>query len=64
MADFIAMADKIITSISYIRTISKKEVTTEKISAHLSKSETCDKTWSTVSLKELPSDMTAGNQHL
>ena len=51
MADFIAMADKIITSISYIRTVSKKEVTTEKISAHLSKSETCDKTWSTVSLK-------------
>ena len=33
------MADKIIASISYIRTVSKKMATIEKILAHLSKSE-------------------------
>ena len=56
------MADKIIASISYIRTLSKKKVTIEKILVHLSKSEICDKTWSTESLKVLLSDMTAKNQ--
>ena len=56
------MADKIIASISYIRTVSKKKATIEKILAHLSKSEICDKTWSTESLKELLSDMTAKDQ--
>ena len=56
------MADKIITSISYIRTVIKKKTTIEKILAHLSKSEICDKTWSTESLKVLLSDMTAKNQ--
>ena len=56
------MADKIIASISYIRTVSNKKATIEKILAHLSKSEICDKTWSTESLKELLSDMTAKDQ--
>ena len=56
------MADKIIASISYIRTLSKKKVTIEKILVHLSKSEICDKTWSTESLKVLLSDMTTKNQ--
>ena len=56
------MADKIIASISYIKTASKKKATIEKILAHLSKSEICDKTWSTESLKVLLSDMTAKNQ--
>ena len=56
------MADKIIASISYIRTVSKKKTTIEKILAHLSKSEICDKTWSTESLKVLLSDVTAKNQ--
>ena len=55
------MADKIIASISCIKTVSKK-ATIEKILAHLSKSETCDKTWSTESLKVLLTDMTAKNQ--
>ena len=45
------MAEKVIASISYIRTVSKKKATIEKILAHLSKSEICDKTWSTKSLK-------------
>ena len=62
MADFITMADKIIASMSYIITVSKKKATIEKILAHLSKSEICDKTWSTESLKVLLSDMTAKNQ--
>ena len=62
MADFITMADKVIASISYIRTVSKKKATIEKILAHLSKSQICDKTWSTESLKGLLSDMTAKNQ--
>ena len=62
MADFITMADKIIASLSYIKTVSKKKATIEKILAHLSKSEICDKTWSTESLKVLLSDMTAKNQ--
>ena len=56
------MADKIIASISYIKTVSKKKATIEKILAHLSKSEICDKTWSTESLKVLLSDMTAKNR--
>ena len=56
------MADKRIASISYIRTIGKKKRTIEKILAHRSKSEICDKTWSTESLKELLSDMTAKDQ--
>ena len=56
------MADKIIASISYIKTVSKKKATIEKILAHLSKSEICDKTWSTESLKVLLSDMAAKNQ--
>ena len=56
------MADKIIASISYIKTVSKKKATIEKILAHLSKSKICDKTWSTESLKVLLSDMTAKNQ--
>ena len=56
------MADKIIASISYIRTVSKKKATIEKILAHLSKSEICDKTWSTESLKVLLSDMIAKDQ--
>ena len=55
----ITTADKIIASISYIRSVSKTKVTIEKILAHLSKSEICDKTWSTESLKELLSDMIA-----
>ena len=46
MADFITMADKIIASLSYIKTVSKKKTTIEKILAHLPKSEICDKTWS------------------
>ena len=62
MADFITMADKIIASMSYIITVSKKKATIEKILAHLSKSEICDKTWLTESLKVLLSDMTAKNQ--
>ena len=45
MADFITMTDKIIASISYIRTVSTKKGTIEKILVHLSKSEICDKTW-------------------
>ena len=53
------MADKIIASISYIRTVSKKKATIEKILVHLSKSEICNKTWSTKSLIELLSGMTA-----
>ena len=56
------MADKIIASISYIRTLSNKKVTIEKILVHLSKSEICDETWSTESLKVLLSDMTTKNQ--
>ena len=56
------MADKIIVSISYIRTVSKKKATIEKMLAHLPKSKICDKTWSTESLKVLLSDMTAKNQ--
>ena len=48
-------------SISYIGAVSKKKATIEKILANLSKSEICDKTWSTESLKELLSDMTAKN---
>ena len=56
------MAEKIITSISYIRIVSKKKTTIEKILAHISKSETCEKTWSTKSLKELLSGMTAKDQ--
>ena len=56
------MADKIIPSISYIGTVSKKKATIEKILVHLSKSEICDKTWSTEILKELLSDMTAKDQ--
>ena len=56
------MAVKVIASISYIRIISKKKVNIEKILAHLSKSQICDKTWSTESLKGLLSDMTAKNQ--
>ena len=62
MADFITMADKITASISHIRTVSKKKATIENILAHPSKSEICDKTWSTESLKVLLSDMTAKNQ--
>ena len=57
------MADKIIASISYIKTVSKKKATIEKILAHLSKSEICSKAWSTESLKELLSDMTAKDQN-
>ena len=49
------MADKIIANISYSRTV--KKTTIEKILAHLSKSEICDKTWSTESLKEFFSNM-------
>ena len=45
------MADKIIASISYIKI------------RNLSKSEICSKTWSTESLKELLSDMTANDQN-
>ena len=56
------MADKIITSISYIRTVSKKKTTIEKILTHLSRSEFCEKAWSTESLKELLSGMTAKDQ--
>ena len=56
------MADKIIASISYISTVSKKEAIIEKILAHLSKSEICNKTCSTESLKELLSDMTAKDE--
>ena len=56
------MADKITASISCTKTVSKKKATIEKILAHLSKSEICGKTWSTESLKELLSDMTAKNQ--
>ena len=56
------MADKVIASISHIRTVSKKKATIDKILAHLSKSQICDKTWSTESLKGLLSDMTAKNQ--
>ena len=56
------MADKIIASISYIRTVSKKNATIEKILVHLSKSDICDKTWSTERLKVLLSDMTAKNR--
>ena len=55
MADFITIADKIIASISYSRTV--KKTTIEKILAHLSKSEICDKTWSIESLKEFFSNM-------
>ena len=62
MVNFITMADKIIASISCIRIVSKKKATIEKILVHLSKSEICDKTWSTKSLKVLLSDMTAKNQ--
>ena len=62
MVNFITMADKIIASISCIRIVSKKKATIEKILMHLSKSEICDKTWSTESLKVLLSDMTAKNQ--
>ena len=62
MADFITMADKIIASLSYIKTVSKKKATIEKILAHLSKSEICDKTWSNESLQVLLSGMTAKNQ--
>ena len=58
----ITMADKIIASISYIRTVNKNKATIEKILVDLSKSEICDKTWSTKSLKELLSDMTAKDQ--
>ena len=57
-----AMADKVIASISCIRTVSKKKVTIEKILAHQFKSQICDKTWSPESLKGLLSDMTAENQ--
>ena len=46
-------------NISYIGAVSKKKAAIEKILAHLSKSEISDKTWSTESLKELLSDMTA-----
>ena len=53
------MVDK---SISYIRTVSKKKANIEKILGHLPKSEICDKTWSTESLKELLSDMTVKDQ--
>ena len=56
------MADNVNASISYIGTVSKKKATIEKILAHLSKSQICDKTWSTESLKGLLSDMTAKNQ--
>ena len=56
------MADKIIPSILYIRTVSKKKATIEKKLVHLSKSEICDKTWSTESLKELLFDMTVKDQ--
>ena len=56
------MADKIIASISYIRTVIKKKATSEKILTHLSKSEICDKTWSTETLKVLLFDMTAKDQ--
>ena len=56
------MADKIIASISYIRTVNRNKATIEKILVDLSKSEICDKTWSTKSLKELLSDMTAKDQ--
>ena len=56
------MADKIFASISYIRTGGKKKATIEKVLAHLSKSEICDKAWFTESLKELISDMTAKDQ--
>ena len=62
MADFITMADKIIASTSYIRTVSKTKATIEKILAYPSKSAICDKTWSTESLKELLSHMAAKNQ--
>ena len=55
----ITVADKIMPNISYIGAVSKKKATIEKILAHLSKSEISDKTWSTESLKELLSDMTA-----
>ena len=58
----ITMADKIIASISYIRAVSKKKATIEKIFVHLSKLEICDKTWSIEILKELLSDMTAKDQ--
>ena len=53
------MADKIIASVSYIKSVSKKKGTIEKILGHLSKSEIFDKTWSTESLIELLCDMTA-----
>ena len=43
------MADKTIASILYIKTVSKKEAAIEKILAQLSKSEICDKPWSTES---------------
>ena len=43
------MADKIIASILYIKTVSKKEADIEKILAQLSKPEICDKPWSTES---------------
>ena len=56
------MTDKIFASVLYIRTVSKKKATIEKIYAHLSKSEICEKTWSTERLKELLSDMTAKDQ--
>ena len=38
------MADKIIASISYTKTVSKKKANIEKILAHLYKSEICNKT--------------------
>ena len=55
------MADKIIASTSYIKSVSKKKGTIEKILGHLSKSEIFDKTWSTESLKVLLCDVTAEN---
>ena len=48
--------------LAYIRIVSAKKVTIEKILAHLSKSEICDKTWPTESLKELLSDITVKDQ--
>ena len=42
--------------------MNKRKATYKKILAHLSKSEICDKTWSTESLKELLSEMAAKNR--
>ena len=51
------MADKVIEPITYIKSVSKKKVTIDRIHAHLCKSTDVDEVWSMENLVKILDDM-------